>query len=174
MSLRDDIRTNMKTTQEVEIERDEKERQRIQQLKDFAIRDFKSKIIQKSQAGVNGNFLNGTFDFGRFVNPYKCKDKIIGHHKRTLFSKCTVWNYCIDMTTDEMVQFSAIKKYADEEKITLSLEITPLFREHRKLDFDVSNFPKITVTADGVHYGGCLNELEIASLKLLIHYSLVL
>ena len=76
--------------------------------------------------------------------------------------------------TSVIFSFSAIKKYAHEEKITLSLEIAPIFREHRQLEFDASCFPTITATAQGVHYGGGLNELEISSLKLLIHYSLVL
>ena len=174
MALRDDIKTNMKTIQEVEIERSQEESQRIQKIKDYAVRDFKAEIIKKSQEGVSNNLLKGTFDFGRLVNPYRCKDTVIGHQKRILFSKYTVWNYRVDMTTDEMIRFSAIQKYADDENITLSLEITPLLRELRQIEFDASSFPKITATAQGVHYGGGLNELEISNLRLLIHYSLVL
>ena len=169
MSLREDIKVNMKTEQEVCSENAEKRAKYILMVQDSIIREFKQAIIEQAKAGVKGNELKGTFDFGRMVAPYKGLDGPVGKAKCVLFSKYYELKYVLDETSTEMIKFNAIKKYAVDEKIVISLEIVPMFNGNEGTPiFDTSDFPKITAKYLKKRY---YFSTKLGDYKLLIHYS---
>lgn len=173
MSLRDDIRKNMKTEIEVEEEAIKAETERIRHLKASAIYDFRKTIIDNSRKGVGGSIITGTFKVGRFAYPYS-ESKVIGQKKKTLFSKYTLWKFDANMKTDVMIKLEAIKEFAASENIAISLEITHSYPLKRKFVFDTTNFPTVFATVFGTHYGGTLNEIELGDLNIYINYSISL
>jgi len=170
MSLREDIKVNMRTVGEANKENEEKRAEYICMVQDMVIREFKQAIIEQSKAGVSGNKLKGTFNFGRMVQPHKGLDNPIGKAKKLLFSKYYVLEYILDETSIEMHRFNAIKKYANDEKIELSLEIVPMLGHKDDLIpiFDTSDFPKITAKYEEKKY---YPHTKLGDYRLLIHYS---
>ncbi|MBQ2383165.1 MAG: hypothetical protein II290_03910, partial [Oscillospiraceae bacterium] len=135
------------------------------------INELHSHIIDKARSGVKGNTVTGTYNMGRAVFSYGANQRVIGQHKRRLLSKYTFWKYTFDLKSDEMIRLEAIKKYASEENISITLGLVPCLRDRRGIEFDLSDFPTVTAISHGKHYGGSLLELDMADFSLMVHYS---
>lgn len=164
MSLREAIKNNMRTEQEVAEEKAKKQAARIQLLKQNAIDDFKREIINKSHEGVKGNVIKGAYNLGHLP-----RKKIPG--KKGLFSKNTSWDFFVDAHSEIMIKLTAIQEYALQEQINISIEILPVSKFfHCKINFD--KFPKISVK-ETIYEVFC-HDLFTSDLKLVIHYSVSL
>lgn len=170
MALRDDIKNVLESATETV---EDLGADRL--IKEYAIKSFTKKILNDARCGVKGNTLRGTFEFGSLASSDDAEKLITGEKKKwSFFKKSTVWKLTVSPESNEMIRINAIKKYASKENISLSFEIRHTNPMDREFDIDISEFPRITITANGKHYSGNMNIIRFGELKLFIHYSMSL
>ena len=143
-------------------------------LKKYAVNAFTRKILNDARRIAKRNDISGTFKFGALAPSYNSKTSIKGKAKRKLFTKLTVWKFSIDVDSPEMIRYDAIKQYAEEENITIDLELSYTKQKNREFEFDLSKFPEITITETGKRFLGNMSVIYLKDLILSINYSLSL
>lgn len=170
MSIRDDIKANMKTEEQILKEKANEEALRKQQIKTIAINNFKTAIIEECQKGVKGNIINGTYEL-RYPN-IKSRNYYIKGYRMGFFKKYTLWQFIIDDSSDDLIRLDAIKQYATEENISVdvSLEYSSV-SSNRKLKVDITKLPEVSVTWDGQLKSYSDDEICLMDFYFVVHYS---
>lgn len=167
MDLRDSIKTNMKTEQQVKEEKEKAELERIQKLKDFTIHSFQNHIIETSKKGVKGNRIKGTYHLPIPVS----SNNSSGEKQKTLFSSTIYYTWFFKIDSDTIIKLNEIKSYAEKENIAIFIEITASDRSYKPTQIekiDSSKFPFIRIK--GKPWGS--PYLYSGDVNLCVHYNI--
>lgn len=171
MSIRDDVKANMKTEEQVLKEKLRAEEKRIEMIKNRHLEGFKNAIISESKKGIKGNVITGNYVLSRLGTDYL-------HGKRTgiMFLKRTLWKFKVNESQDAKIGFDAITKYALEENIAIKIDLVldDEIYEYRKFETDYSAFPWISILCDGYDIKNARDRLSLANFNWVVRFSLTL
>ena len=180
MDLRDSIKTNIKTEQQVKEEMEKAELERIQKIKNSTIHSFQNHILGTSKEGVRGNCINGTYIIASLINSipevktdgsiyFKKHKKLFPsiYHKAPVY--CQTWKFNV-YSPDMMIKINSITEYAQKEHINISFGVIKN-SDTIPLKIDPSAFPCIKITG-GPSF--LLYSLRPNELSLCVHYSLTI
>ena len=175
MSIRDDVKANMKTEEQIlqekaeeEAERKKIESVRKQHIQTDAIENFKNAIIEESKKGVKGNIINGKYLLPDYGIVPKSRNYYVKGYRMGLFKKYTLWQFTLDDSSTTLICLDAINQYASKENI--SIDVT-LKNDYRQLKVDITKLPEISATCKGYVDSSLDNEIYLNQYRFVVYYS---